>query len=334
MAEKLDSRSLRHRRRLRRPVGRGCGGGARRSGGADREGQDGRRMPQHRLRAFESAARRRPACRGVPGERVPSVSSRSDRMSNFEQVHDRMSIGVIAAIAPNDSRERFTGLGVQVIEGEARFRDTRTVVVQVGDEVKFEISARRFVIATGSSPTVPPIPGFDQVPYLTNETMFERARAPEASDHHRRRTDRDRARAGVPPARLRGDGARSSDAARQRGSRVRRSRARCAGTRGRDGSQRRVRSRGFAARSRPGRGRAGRSKAARRPSKAATFWLRPAVALTSTTSTSRPRTSGTTAAGIVVDKGLRHDQQAGLRDRRCGRLARSSPMSPTITPGW
>ena len=64
--------------------------------------------------------------------------------------------GVIAAIAPNDSKERFTGLGVRVIEGAARFKDARTVVV--GD---IEIKARRFVIATGSSPAVPPIPGLD-----------------------------------------------------------------------------------------------------------------------------------------------------------------------------
>src|SRR3979411_2472311 len=59
--------------------------------------------------------------------------------------------GVIAAIAPNDSKERFGGLGVQVIEGIARFKDARTVVV--GE--RFEIKARRFVIATGSSAAVP-----------------------------------------------------------------------------------------------------------------------------------------------------------------------------------
>src|SRR6185295_13416496 len=63
--------------------------------------------------------------------------------------------GVIAAIAPNDSKERFTGLGVHVIAGTARFKDAATVTV--GD--RFEIKARRFVIATGSSPAVPPIPG-------------------------------------------------------------------------------------------------------------------------------------------------------------------------------
>ena len=81
---------------------------------------------------------------------------------------------VIAAIAPNDSKERFTGLGVHVIEGVARFTDKATVAV--GD---FTIRARRFVVATGSSPAVPPIPGLSETPYLTNETIFERKRCPE-----------------------------------------------------------------------------------------------------------------------------------------------------------
>jgi len=76
--------------------------------------------------------------------------------------------GVIAAIAPNDSRERFTGLGVHVIAGAARFKDRATAIV--GD---IEIKARRFVIATGSSAAVPPIPGLAETPYLTNETIFE-----------------------------------------------------------------------------------------------------------------------------------------------------------------
>jgi pyruvate/2-oxoglutarate dehydrogenase complex dihydrolipoamide dehydrogenase (E3) component len=82
--------------------------------------------------------------------------------------------GVIAAIAPNDSKERFTGLGVHVIEGAARFTDAATVAV--GDT---SIKARRFVIATGSSPAVPPIPGLAETPYLTNETIFALKRCPE-----------------------------------------------------------------------------------------------------------------------------------------------------------
>src|SRR5256714_7133287 len=83
--------------------------------------------------------------------------------------------GVIGAIAPNDSKERFTGLGVHLIEGAARFKDTATVAV----DDRFEIKARRFVIATGSSPAAPPIPGVAETPYLTNETIFELKRCPE-----------------------------------------------------------------------------------------------------------------------------------------------------------
>src|ERR1700674_1420033 len=93
---------------------------------------------------------------------------------DFAKVHAHVH-RVIAAIAPNDSKERFTGLGVRVIEGTARFKDARTVVV--GDDV--EIRARRVVIATGSAPAVPPIPGLDAVAYLTNETIFDLTRCPE-----------------------------------------------------------------------------------------------------------------------------------------------------------
>ncbi|HEV3186313.1 MAG TPA: FAD-dependent oxidoreductase, partial [Xanthobacteraceae bacterium] len=83
--------------------------------------------------------------------------------------------GVIAAIAPNDSKERFGGLGVRVIEGAARFKDRHTVAV--GETI--EIKARRFVVATGSTPAAPPIPGLDQVAYLTNETIFDLTVCPE-----------------------------------------------------------------------------------------------------------------------------------------------------------
>ena len=93
---------------------------------------------------------------------------------DFAKVHDHVQ-RVIAAIAPTDSAERFAGLGVRVIKGHAKFKDRRTVVV--GDEV--EIRARRFVIATGSTPALPPIPGLDEGPYLTNETVFSLSDRPD-----------------------------------------------------------------------------------------------------------------------------------------------------------
>ncbi|XSG81637.1 MAG: dihydrolipoyl dehydrogenase family protein [Methyloligella sp. ZOD6] len=86
---------------------------------------------------------------------------------DFAALHDHIH-GVIASIAPNDSVERFTALGVHVIQAEARFVDKRTV--EAGD---VRIKARRFVVATGSSPAVPDIPGLSATPYLTNETIFE-----------------------------------------------------------------------------------------------------------------------------------------------------------------
>ncbi|MDP5365077.1 MAG: FAD-dependent oxidoreductase [Paracoccaceae bacterium] len=75
---------------------------------------------------------------------------------------------VIAQIEPVDSQERFEGLGVKVIRAFGRFTGPNTV--QAGEDT---ISARRIVIATGSSPLVPPIPGLEAVPYLTNETLFD-----------------------------------------------------------------------------------------------------------------------------------------------------------------
>jgi pyruvate/2-oxoglutarate dehydrogenase complex dihydrolipoamide dehydrogenase (E3) component len=93
---------------------------------------------------------------------------------DFGKVHRHVH-DVIAAIAPNDSKERFNGLGVRVIAGAARFKDRDTVLV--GDGI--EIAARRFVIATGSSPSLPPIAGLDAVSYLTNETVFDLATRPQ-----------------------------------------------------------------------------------------------------------------------------------------------------------
>jgi pyruvate/2-oxoglutarate dehydrogenase complex dihydrolipoamide dehydrogenase (E3) component len=81
---------------------------------------------------------------------------------------------VVARLAPNDSVERFDALGVTVRRAEARFLDARTV--RAGDAL---IRPRRFVIATGSAPVVPPIPGLDAVPYLTNETVFGNRVLPE-----------------------------------------------------------------------------------------------------------------------------------------------------------
>jgi pyruvate/2-oxoglutarate dehydrogenase complex dihydrolipoamide dehydrogenase (E3) component len=92
---------------------------------------------------------------------------------DFASVYDHIH-GVISAIAPNDSVERFEGLGVKVIRAGARFTGPDTVEAD-GTTIK----ARRFVLATGSRAAHPSIPGLDDVPFLTNETIFERKSAPE-----------------------------------------------------------------------------------------------------------------------------------------------------------
>ena len=92
---------------------------------------------------------------------------------DFEKVHDHVH-GVIGAIAPHDSVERFEGMGVRVIQERGRFVGPKRV--QAGDTV---ITAKRIVISTGSRAGVPPIPGLEDVPFLTNETVFDKKSAPD-----------------------------------------------------------------------------------------------------------------------------------------------------------
>jgi pyruvate/2-oxoglutarate dehydrogenase complex dihydrolipoamide dehydrogenase (E3) component len=118
--------------------------------------------------AHAAAAQRAPARFGIAA-REPEV--------DFAKVHDHVH-GVIAAIAPTDSVERFTSLGVKVILGAARFAGPREVIAATR-EGETRIRAKWFVIAIGSRAAVPPIPGLEAVPYLTNETVFERKTRPE-----------------------------------------------------------------------------------------------------------------------------------------------------------
>ena len=114
--------------------------------------------------AHAAQAMRESARFGVNGA-VPVV--------DFARVHDHVH-DVIATIAPNDSVERFESLGVRVIEAHGRFIAPNRVAA--GDKV---IKARRFIVATGSRAAVPPIPGLDATPYMTNETVFDQTTAPE-----------------------------------------------------------------------------------------------------------------------------------------------------------
>ncbi len=85
---------------------------------------------------------------------------------DFSRVAARIQ-EVIGSIQHHDSRERFCGLGAEVIQGRARFRSSHQV--EVDGRL---VSARRWVLATGSSPALPPIPGLDRTPHLTNRELF------------------------------------------------------------------------------------------------------------------------------------------------------------------
>ncbi len=94
---------------------------------------------------------------------VGEVEAQVDYAAAKDHVHD-----VITTIAPVDSVERFEGLGVNVISEFGKF--ISKTQVQAGDTI---IEARRFVVATGSGPFVPPIPGLEDVTHYTNENIFD-----------------------------------------------------------------------------------------------------------------------------------------------------------------
>jgi pyruvate/2-oxoglutarate dehydrogenase complex dihydrolipoamide dehydrogenase (E3) component len=76
---------------------------------------------------------------------------------------------VITAIEPHDSVERFTGLGVDCVNGYARFVDPWTVEID-GER---RLTAKAFIIATGAAPFIPPLPGVEASGYLTSETLWD-----------------------------------------------------------------------------------------------------------------------------------------------------------------
>lgn len=114
-------------------------------------------------KALIAAGRRAQLMRTSDGFGIASVNPQIDQRN----VHGHIK-NVLTAIAPNESAERYAGLGVHVVYGGASFVDKETVIA--GDS---RIKARRFVIATGSTPDIPPIAGLDSVPYFTSEPILE-----------------------------------------------------------------------------------------------------------------------------------------------------------------
>lgn len=117
----------------------------------------------------------------IRSARVASLMRRSDEFGvhadnirvDFAQVMERIQ-NVIAEIAPHDSVERYRSLGVDTIEGEARITSPYTVEVNGR-----ELTTRSIVVATGARPLVPPIPGLDEVDYLTSDTVWDLRELPQ-----------------------------------------------------------------------------------------------------------------------------------------------------------
>ncbi|WP_076918706.1 FAD-dependent oxidoreductase [Pseudoalteromonas sp. SK18] len=92
---------------------------------------------------------------------------------SFKKVMARVQ-QVVADIAPHDSVERYTNLGVEVIKGYAKLIDPWTVEVKLNDGGTQTLTARTIVIATGARPFVPPLPGIEETGYVTSDTLWSK----------------------------------------------------------------------------------------------------------------------------------------------------------------
>jgi pyruvate/2-oxoglutarate dehydrogenase complex dihydrolipoamide dehydrogenase (E3) component/uncharacterized membrane protein YdjX (TVP38/TMEM64 family) len=86
----------------------------------------------------------------------------------MQRVHD-----VIKAIEPHDSVERYNGLGVEVLQGYGKLVNPWTVEVALNDGTRQRLTARSIVIAAGARPIVPPLPGLEEVGYVTSDTLWD-----------------------------------------------------------------------------------------------------------------------------------------------------------------
>ena len=92
---------------------------------------------------------------------------------SFKRVMARVH-EVIAAIAPNDSVERYTNLGVDVVKGYAKIRDPWTVDIRKSDGSTQTLTTKNIVVATGASPFVPDLPGIEDSGYVTSDTLWQK----------------------------------------------------------------------------------------------------------------------------------------------------------------
>lgn len=98
--------------------------------------------------------------------------SATEPQFSFRGVMDRVH-QVIAGIAPHDSVERYASLGVEVLQGHGRVVDPWTVEIKTADGSTQRLTSRSIVIAAGARPFVPPLPGIEEVDYLTSDTLWD-----------------------------------------------------------------------------------------------------------------------------------------------------------------
>lgn len=91
---------------------------------------------------------------------------------SFPKVMHRV-LNTIKAIEPHDSVERYSKLGVDVVQGYAKIVNPWTVEIDKADGEKLTLTTRNIIVATGASPVVPDIDGLSNVPYLTSDTLWE-----------------------------------------------------------------------------------------------------------------------------------------------------------------
>ncbi len=103
---------------------------------------------------------------------APRTSDERQNLFSFKAVMQRIH-DVITAIEPHDSVERYTGLGVEVLQGYAKIINPWTVEIALNNGGKQTLTTRSIVIAAGARPFVPPLPGLDEVGYVTSDTLWD-----------------------------------------------------------------------------------------------------------------------------------------------------------------
>ncbi|MBX3607731.1 MAG: FAD-dependent oxidoreductase [Piscinibacter sp.] len=98
--------------------------------------------------------------------------ARAEATVNFAQVMERVA-QVVRDVEPHDSVERYTGLGVDVVQGYAKLVNPWTVEIRRDDGQTQTLTTRSIVLATGAEPFVPPLPGLKEAGYLTSDTLWE-----------------------------------------------------------------------------------------------------------------------------------------------------------------